>query len=159
MINTREASSVFSSHNPGGPILIVDSDDDEDTITYVPPQTTSVFTNEASNDTTSNGSTAREVDQNEIIEQSDTEENNQEENQEEDGQENEDDDDDFPEFRAKIPRLHSNPDIKASKATADAAETATEEEVCSICLDPWTNSGVHRLVCLKCGHLFGEGYV
>jgi hypothetical protein len=30
---------------------------------------------------------------------------------------------------------------------------------CPICFEPWTNSGNHRLVCLKCGHLFGERYV
>ncbi|XP_062133634.1 E3 ubiquitin-protein ligase rnf8-B-like [Drosophila sulfurigaster albostrigata] len=27
---------------------------------------------------------------------------------------------------------------------------------CSICLDPWTFTGHHRLVALHCGHLFGE---
>ncbi|KAL7732186.1 hypothetical protein ACLKA6_018427 [Drosophila palustris] len=27
---------------------------------------------------------------------------------------------------------------------------------CSICLDPWTQSGYHRLVSLACGHLFGD---
>lgn len=26
-------------------------------------------------------------------------------------------------------------------------------------MEPWTNSGIHRLVCLKCGHLFGEGCI
>ncbi|XP_034482583.1 E3 ubiquitin-protein ligase RNF8-like [Drosophila innubila] len=32
-----------------------------------------------------------------------------------------------------------------------------EESVsCSICLDPWTLSGYHRLVSLACGHLFGD---
>ncbi len=31
--------------------------------------------------------------------------------------------------------------------------------MCSICLDPWTNSGIHRIVCLRCGHLFGEGCI
>ncbi|KAH8365816.1 hypothetical protein KR093_004828, partial [Drosophila rubida] len=27
---------------------------------------------------------------------------------------------------------------------------------CSICLDPWTFTGHHRLVALSCGHLFGD---
>lgn len=27
---------------------------------------------------------------------------------------------------------------------------------CSICLDSWETEGDHRLVALKCGHLFGE---
>ena len=30
---------------------------------------------------------------------------------------------------------------------------------CSICLEPWGNSGSHRLVALKCGHLFGSGCI
>lgn len=29
-------------------------------------------------------------------------------------------------------------------------------ETCPICLEPWENSGDHRLVALKCGHLFGS---
>ncbi|XP_041983920.1 E3 ubiquitin-protein ligase RFWD3-like [Aricia agestis] len=29
-------------------------------------------------------------------------------------------------------------------------------ETCPICLDSWGNSGEHRLVALKCGHLFGS---
>lgn len=32
-------------------------------------------------------------------------------------------------------------------------------QTCSICLEAWTNSGIHRIVCLKCGHLFGEGCI
>ncbi|KOB67534.1 RING finger and WD repeat domain-containing protein 3 [Operophtera brumata] len=32
-------------------------------------------------------------------------------------------------------------------------------ESCPICLDSWGNSGDHRLVALKCGHLFGAGCV
>lgn len=27
---------------------------------------------------------------------------------------------------------------------------------CSICLDTWTSSGSHRVVCLACGHVFGD---
>lgn len=30
-------------------------------------------------------------------------------------------------------------------------------QCCSICFEPWTNSGNHRLASLKCGHLFGLG--
>lgn len=33
------------------------------------------------------------------------------------------------------------------------------DDTCSICLDEWTNSGAHRLVSLKCGHLFGESCI
>ncbi|KAF9435361.1 RING finger and WD repeat domain-containing protein 3 [Entomortierella beljakovae] len=35
----------------------------------------------------------------------------------------------------------------------------TEESVCSICFEPWTNSGNHRLASIKCGHLFGESCI
>ncbi|KAG0199716.1 RING finger and WD repeat domain-containing protein 3, partial [Mortierella sp. GBA30] len=37
--------------------------------------------------------------------------------------------------------------------------TETEESTCSICFEPWTNSGTHRLVSIKCGHLFGENCI
>ncbi|XP_030622349.1 E3 ubiquitin-protein ligase RFWD3 [Chanos chanos] len=30
-----------------------------------------------------------------------------------------------------------------------------EGETCSICFEPWTTSGDHRLAALRCGHLFG----
>ncbi|KAI6647965.1 E3 ubiquitin-protein ligase RFWD3-like [Oopsacas minuta] len=30
---------------------------------------------------------------------------------------------------------------------------------CSICYEPWTTTGIHRLVSLKCGHLFGENCI
>jgi len=31
-----------------------------------------------------------------------------------------------------------------------------EENSCSICLSPWEAEGPHRIVSLKCGHLFGD---
>ncbi|CAM4735434.1 unnamed protein product [Leuciscus chuanchicus] len=30
-----------------------------------------------------------------------------------------------------------------------------EGEICSICFEPWTSAGDHRLAALRCGHLFG----
>eukprot|EP00095_Tigriopus_kingsejongensis_P004974 maker-scaffold96_size378025-snap-gene-2.35 protein:Tk04974 transcript:maker-scaffold96_size378025-snap-gene-2.35-mRNA-1 annotation:"hypothetical protein DAPPUDRAFT_300353" len=30
-----------------------------------------------------------------------------------------------------------------------------ESEHCTICMEPWTNSGQHRIASLKCGHFFG----
>lgn len=30
---------------------------------------------------------------------------------------------------------------------------------CSICLDSWELNGNHRVVSLKCGHLFGESCI
>lgn len=34
-----------------------------------------------------------------------------------------------------------------------------DESCCQICMEPWTSAGVHRLCCLSCGHLFGQGCV
>ena len=31
-------------------------------------------------------------------------------------------------------------------------------QTCSICFEPWSNSGNHRIASLKCGHLFGLKY-
>ncbi|KAJ1901885.1 RING finger and WD repeat domain-containing protein 3 [Kickxella alabastrina] len=38
---------------------------------------------------------------------------------------------------------------------APAAADGDESSTCSICLDGWGISGAHRVVSLKCGHLFG----
>ncbi|CAF0874459.1 unnamed protein product [Brachionus calyciflorus] len=74
--------------------------------------------------------------------------------------ERDDDDDSYMAFRAKIPRLNSDSNLKESKNDKENEnDDAGDEETCSICLEPWTNSGIHRLVCLKCGHLFGEGCI
>ncbi|CAI7990151.1 E3 ubiquitin-protein ligase RFWD3 [Geodia barretti] len=35
------------------------------------------------------------------------------------------------------------------------AEDEDEGQTCSICFEPWSNSGAHRIASLKCGHLFG----
>uniref|UniRef100_UPI00358FA679 E3 ubiquitin-protein ligase RFWD3 n=1 Tax=Myxine glutinosa TaxID=7769 RepID=UPI00358FA679 len=43
-----------------------------------------------------------------------------------------------------------------------ARSTRTEEEesdICSICLEPWTNVGPHRMCNLRCGHVFGYNCV
>ncbi|KAH8298017.1 hypothetical protein KR018_004406 [Drosophila ironensis] len=34
-----------------------------------------------------------------------------------------------------------------------------ESIACSICLSSWEESGEHRVVCLACGHLFGESCI
>ncbi|XP_066570221.1 E3 ubiquitin-protein ligase rfwd3.S [Amia ocellicauda] len=34
-------------------------------------------------------------------------------------------------------------------------EDGAEGETCSICFEPWTSAGEHRLATLRCGHLFG----
>jgi len=40
----------------------------------------------------------------------------------------------------------------------NSARNENDVEVCSICLEEWTNSGQHRLVSTQCGHLFGKMY-
>ncbi|PRD29608.1 UNVERIFIED_CONTAM: E3 ubiquitin-protein ligase RFWD3 [Trichonephila clavipes] len=32
-------------------------------------------------------------------------------------------------------------------------------QTCTICFEPWTNSSEHRLVSLRCGHLFGRSCI
>lgn len=43
--------------------------------------------------------------------------------------------------------------LPATSAEQEGAET------CPVCLDVWANSGPHRLVALKCGHLFGHSCI
>lgn len=49
-------------------------------------------------------------------------------------------------------KLKTDPVIQAADENCDE----DEGNLCSICLDAWTNSGDHRLVALRCGHLFGQ---
>nr|XP_002123329.1 E3 ubiquitin-protein ligase RFWD3 isoform X1 [Ciona intestinalis] len=44
---------------------------------------------------------------------------------------------------------------KKVKENSQGSES-DDEMNCPICFEPWTNSGKHRLVSLKCGHLFGQ---
>ncbi|XP_042913235.1 E3 ubiquitin-protein ligase RFWD3, partial [Parasteatoda tepidariorum] len=41
------------------------------------------------------------------------------------------------------------------------AENSMDEDGqnCTICFEPWTNSSEHRLVSLRCGHLFGRSCI
>lgn len=85
------------------------------------------------------------------------------ENEEEEEESNPagEDDEELVNPRAKMPRLHSNLDLKqeTKEEPKKIEEPVVEEETCPICFEPWTNSGSHRLVCLKCGHLFGENCI
>lgn len=49
-------------------------------------------------------------------------------------------------------KLKTEPIIQVSDENCDDDDGNS----CSICLDAWTNSGDHRLVALRCGHLFGQ---
>ncbi|KAL5007256.1 hypothetical protein ScPMuIL_016062 [Solemya velum] len=47
------------------------------------------------------------------------------------------------------------PTVSGDKVDGDE----DEDEGCSICFEMWTSSGSHRLVSLKCGHLFGHSCI
>ncbi|XP_075989908.1 E3 ubiquitin-protein ligase rfwd3.L-like [Anticarsia gemmatalis] len=51
------------------------------------------------------------------------------------------------------------PPAKLRKISSPPKTEELDGETCPICLDSWGNSGSHRLVALKCGHLFGSACV
>jgi hypothetical protein len=44
-------------------------------------------------------------------------------------------------------------------STVPEPSTDAEQTECSICMESWTISGPHRIVSIKCGHLFGKKYL
>ena len=43
---------------------------------------------------------------------------------------------------------------------ADARSPGSEDgQCCTICFEPWSNSGEHRIAALRCGHLFGKACI
>lgn len=57
--------------------------------------------------------------------------------------------------RRRIPTPQKPATPSPSKAADFQCEDDDDGTICSICLDSWTSTGEHRLVSLKCGHLFG----
>lgn len=55
---------------------------------------------------------------------------------------------------SKKVKVEPEPPIK--NETKEESDEEEEGRLCPICFDAWTNSGDHRLVCLRCGHLFGK---
>ncbi|XP_022528017.1 E3 ubiquitin-protein ligase RFWD3 isoform X1 [Astyanax mexicanus] len=56
------------------------------------------------------------------------------------------------------PKTDSAPAAAAATTASSTAVDESEEgegETCSICFEPWTTAGEHRLATLRCGHLFG----
>ncbi|XP_059056023.1 E3 ubiquitin-protein ligase RFWD3-like [Achroia grisella] len=51
---------------------------------------------------------------------------------------------------------NEEPPAKVRKISSPNKSDEMDGETCPICLDSWGNSGEHRLVALKCGHLFGS---
>lgn len=53
---------------------------------------------------------------------------------------------------------------RAASSTSAAAAAAApggsaRTNCCPICLEPWAAGGVHRICCLRCGHLFGRSCI
>uniref|UniRef100_A0A182Q3K4 RING-type E3 ubiquitin transferase n=1 Tax=Anopheles farauti TaxID=69004 RepID=A0A182Q3K4_9DIPT len=57
--------------------------------------------------------------------------------------------------RRKKRKRTVSPKQKSVTPTTSKNEEDDEGLLCSICLDEWTMTGEHRVVSLKCGHLFG----
>lgn len=60
--------------------------------------------------------------------------------------------------RPEEPEQESESEDPVAAAAAPAGETVADEgegDTCSICFEPWTTAGDHRLAALRCGHLFG----
>ncbi|XP_043084566.1 E3 ubiquitin-protein ligase RFWD3 isoform X2 [Puntigrus tetrazona] len=54
------------------------------------------------------------------------------------------------------PASDSEDPVTAASSPAGGPEADDGEgETCSICFEPWTSAGDHRLAALRCGHLFG----
>ncbi|XP_068150145.1 E3 ubiquitin-protein ligase rfwd3.L [Drosophila tropicalis] len=57
----------------------------------------------------------------------------------------------------------TSPTLNSQKSEATGAGPIDDDEddglTCPICLDSWEMSGDHRLVSLKCGHLYGESCI
>jgi hypothetical protein len=61
--------------------------------------------------------------------------------------------------KRKKTRLDDLDDDNDEKEDLSRTTIQNDAEVCSICLEEWTNSGHHRLVATECGHLFGKRFV
>ncbi|KAK7076001.1 RING finger and WD repeat domain-containing protein 3 [Halocaridina rubra] len=46
-----------------------------------------------------------------------------------------------------------------TKKAPESPESDDEGQICTVCFEAWSNSGSHRLVSLKCGHLFGNSCI
>ncbi|XP_035913589.1 E3 ubiquitin-protein ligase RFWD3-like [Anopheles stephensi] len=57
--------------------------------------------------------------------------------------------------RRKKRKRNATSPVQIASTPAHKKEEDEEGLLCSICLDEWTLTGEHRVVSLKCGHLFG----
>nr|XP_006012915.1 PREDICTED: E3 ubiquitin-protein ligase RFWD3 [Latimeria chalumnae] len=62
-----------------------------------------------------------------------------------------------PEDTVQEPSSQDRTSLKKADSCAGSVPSDEEEgDTCSICFEPWTNAGDHRLSALRCGHLFGH---
>ncbi|XP_057186032.1 E3 ubiquitin-protein ligase RFWD3 isoform X2 [Triplophysa rosa] len=68
-----------------------------------------------------------------------------------------------PQAQPEQPKQDTEPVSESVQQPAPAVNPAVqgggdeeEGETCSICFEPWTTAGNHRLAALRCGHLFGH---
>lgn len=54
-----------------------------------------------------------------------------------------------------VKRIRKGKKKKTSKKKNKREQDLEVQSTCPICFDEWTNMGMHRIVSLKCGHLFG----
>ncbi|XP_035208093.1 E3 ubiquitin-protein ligase RFWD3-like isoform X2 [Stegodyphus dumicola] len=60
------------------------------------------------------------------------------------------------------PKSVKNDECRASltsKLVSPKSGLDEDGQTCTICFEPWTNSSEHRLVSLRCGHLFGRSCI
>ncbi|CAF0765691.1 unnamed protein product [Didymodactylos carnosus] len=66
---------------------------------------------------------------------------------------------DFVEPQYKRLKVEGPAATTATVSATNLNETESDTETCPICLEEFTNSGLHRVVVLKCGHLFGKNCI
>jgi len=59
----------------------------------------------------------------------------------------------------KLPKKEKKGKGKKRKAIESVEEDNDEGSCCTICFEPWSNSGEHRVSSLRCGHFFGYGCI
>ena len=62
---------------------------------------------------------------------------------------------------SRLPTLPVTLAVKEEARKGDALNESSSSEAgtCTICYDPFTTSAQHRVVCLKCGHLYGKACI
>ncbi|TPX34424.1 hypothetical protein SeLEV6574_g08288 [Synchytrium endobioticum] len=67
-------------------------------------------------------------------------------------------DQDNDDFQSAKPALTKSPTTNDASPNEDPSAKHVDID-CPICFEPWTSEGKHRIVSLKCGHLFGKACI